>query len=168
LGSVLLILLQGDFIRGWGPGLFEINLVTLVTAWLLLVYGDLGAVSFALGQGLLIDIFSAAPLGLYSGLGVVMYLCIKVGSRFFDLNSIRGEVMIVSISILIKYILLYTFLDLLSYEIILSRSFIASSIFLSLLSGTAAPFLFIILNRIHMRLIEMGISKTDNLEIHES
>ena len=128
------------------PGLFDVDIVTILIAYLLVHYRDMGATVFAFGQGLLIDILSAAPLGLFAALYFIIFLSIKFGSRFFDLLSIRGQIIIIILAVLLREFVFVIVLNLFSFEIIVSPSLIFTFVSSAVCSGLAAPLLFYLFN----------------------
>ena len=59
LAGALLTLLKGIWTNPWGVDFFDLDFLTILTAYLFLSSGQLAAGSFALGQGIFIDLFSA-------------------------------------------------------------------------------------------------------------
>jgi rod shape-determining protein MreD len=107
----------------------------------------MGAGIFAFGQGLLIDIFSSGLLGLFALLYVIIFLGMKLGSSSFNLTSVRGQIFIISLAVLLKEILFVTFLHLFDLKISLSYPILLAIMSSALCSGLIAPFLFQFFNR---------------------
>ena len=132
------------------------DLVVVIIVYLLVCYGETGAGIFAFGQGLLIDIFSGGVLGLFTLIYLIIFLGVKLGSRPLNLLSVGGQIIIISLAILLKEGLVISFLHLFSLEIIFSFSdflmFVSSAIF----SGLIAPFLFYFFNQINRFIIEIS------------
>ena len=124
----------------------DVDLVVIITAYLLVFYGETGAGIFAFGQGLFIDIVSTGLLGLHTLLYLTVFLSINLGSRLFDLNSKRGLITLVVLAILLKEVLFAALLDLFSLEIIFSSSWFLSFATSALLTGLIAPFVFYAFN----------------------
>lgn len=133
------------------PLFFDIDLVIVITASLLMRSGSAGAAIFAFGQGMLIDLFSAGFLGLFALLYVISYLCLELGARFFDLRSVQGQFILVGLVVLIKELVLVGLLDAFAFEVVLSASlffwFGVSAVF----TGLIAPFIFSILRAVQIR-----------------
>jgi rod shape-determining protein MreD len=133
------------------PLFFDIDLVVVITAFLLMGSGSAGAAIFAFGQGMLIDILSAGFLGLFALLYVISFLCLELGARFFDLRSVQGQFLLVGLVVLIKELVLVGLLDVFAFEVVLSASlffwFGASAFF----TGLIAPFIFVILRAVQVR-----------------
>ena len=66
LVGILLTLLKGIWTNPWGVDFFDLDFLTILTAYLFLSSGQLAAGSFALGQGILIDLFSTGLQGSFS------------------------------------------------------------------------------------------------------
>ena len=87
LVGVLLTLLKGIWTNPWGVDLFDLDFLTILTAYLFLSSGHLAAGSFALGQGILIDLFSTGLQGLFPAL----YLGVFGESPLLPGFSISGK-----------------------------------------------------------------------------
>lgn len=133
------------------PLFFDVDLVIVITASLLISSGSAGAAIFAFGQGMLIDLLSAGFLGLFALLYVISFLCLELGARFFDLRSVQGQFLLVGLVVFIKELVLVGLLDVFAFEVALSPSlcfwFGASAFF----TGLIAPLIFSILRRVETR-----------------
>ncbi len=133
------------------PVFFDIDLVIVITASLLIRSGGPGAAIFAFGQGMLIDLLSAGFLGLFALLYVISFLCLELGARFFDLASVQGQFLLVGLVVLVKEFVLVGLLDAFAFEVVLSPSlffwFGASAFF----TGLIAPFISSILKAVDLR-----------------
>jgi len=129
--------------------IFNVDLVAIIIAYLLVFYGQTGAGIFAFGQGLLIDTFSVGLPGLFTFLYLIIFLGINIGSRLLDLGSAMGQIIIISLAVLLKEVLFVVFIDLLSLETTVTPYvFLAFSIS-ALFSGLITPFLFAFFNQIN-------------------
>lgn len=142
------LLSKGEMISQGPIRFFALDLVTVMVAYLLIYYGTAGAVVFAIGQGFLIDTFSSGLLGLFTLLYLITFLSIKLGSIFFDLYSLRGQIFLISIAVFLKEIFLIAFLKAFAMEIFISLTDLFSFITSALFSGLIAPILFFIFNQI--------------------
>jgi len=151
LFSLLYILLKGSVVNDLAPLFFDIDLVIVITASLLVRSGSAGAAIFAFGQGMFIDLLSAGFLGFFALLYVVSFLCLELGSRFFDLRSVQGQFILVGLVVFIKELVLVGLLDAFAFEVVLSASlffwFGASAFF----TGLIAPLISSILKMIEIR-----------------
>lgn len=133
------------------PLFFDIDLVIVITASLLIRSGSAGAAIFAFGQGMLIDLLSAGFLGLFALLYVISFLCLELGARFFDLASVQGQFLLVGLVVFIKELVLVGLLDAFAFEVVLSASlffwFGASAFF----TGLIAPLISSILKTVEIR-----------------
>jgi len=134
---------------------FDVDLVIIFIAFLFAFYGDIGAGIFALGQGLLIDIFSAGLLGLFTFLYLIIFIVIRLGSRFFNLRTPKGIIIIISVAVIIKKILFVTLLYLFSLESIFPFSFFVASVSSAICSGLISPFLFYLFKNMDLVLIRI-------------
>lgn len=125
---------------------FDVDLVTIVIAYLMTSYGKTWVGIFALCQGFLIDIISASILGLFTLLYLIAFWCINLGSYFFDLNAMRGQIILVSLAVLLKETLLIALLKSFSLEINIAPSTVISFGLSALVTGLIAPVLFYIFN----------------------
>jgi hypothetical protein len=102
---MLFILFKGSLMNQIGFDSLDIDLVSILIGCLLATNGNIGAAVFAMGQGVLIDIFSAGWPGLSSLLYMIVLFSIQLGSKFFDLHSSRGLLILVFLSVCIKGLL---------------------------------------------------------------
>jgi rod shape-determining protein MreD len=134
------------------PVFFDMDLVIVITASLLIRSGSAGAAIFAFGQGMLIDLLSAGFLGFFALLYVISFLCLELGARFFDLASVQGQFLLVGLVVLVKEFVLVGLLDAFGFEVVLSASlffwFGASAFF----TGLIAPLLSSILKAVEIRI----------------
>ena len=149
--SLVYILLKGSVVNDLAPLFFDIDLVIVITASLLMRSGSAGAAVFAFGQGMLIDLLSAGFLGLFALLYVISFLCLELGARFFDLASVQGQFILVGLVVFIKELVLVGLLDVFAFEVVLSASlffwFAASAFF----TGLIAPLISSILKTVQIR-----------------
>jgi len=149
--SLIYILLKGSVVNEIAPVFFDIDLVVVITAFLLMRSGTVGAAVFAFGQGMLIDLLSAGFLGLFALLYVLSYLCLELGARFFDLRSVQGEFILVGLVVYFRELVLVGLLDAFAFEVVPSASlffwFGASAFF----TGLIAPLIFSILSYVQIR-----------------
>ena len=125
------------------------DLVAIIIAYLLIIYGQTGAGIFAFGQGLLIDTFSVGLPGLFTFLYLIIFLGINIGSRLLDLSSVMGQIIIISLVVLLKEVLFVVFLDLFSLETTVTAYVFLAFAISALCSGLIAPFLFTFFNQIN-------------------
>lgn len=73
-----------------GLNLADLDLLTIIIAYLFLFYGQTATVIFAFGQGILIDLFSGGLHGLFTFLYLCVFGGVYLGSQFFNLQHPRG------------------------------------------------------------------------------
>lgn len=127
---------------------FEIDFITIIIVYLLIHYGMTGAGLLALSQGILIDIFSAGLLGLFTFLYLMVFLGINFGLRFFDMNSPRSIMILASLGVVFKGVLFLVLLDLFSIEFTVTSNGLLMLAASALGTGLLAPVLFYVLNHI--------------------
>jgi rod shape-determining protein MreD len=131
-----------------GSGLFDLDLLTIITAYLFLSYGHTAAGTFAFGQGFLIDLFSGGLHGLFSLICVGVFVAIFLGCRFFDLQTPKGQVILVSLAVIFKKILFLLVLVLFSPKVTLPGPFLWISLASAMITGFTATIIFYLFNRL--------------------
>jgi hypothetical protein len=117
LGSTLFILTKGALMNRIGLETLDIDLVAILIACLLATRGKAAAVVFAMGQGILTDIFSAGWPGLFWFLYMAVFFSMNLGGRFFDPQSMRGCFLLVSSAVFLKDLLFIGMLHTFSLQI---------------------------------------------------
>ena len=153
---LLFILVKGGLRTLIMPGYFDVDLVVITAAYLVTWHAGSWAGAFALAMGLLIDVLSAAPLGLFSVIYLVLFLGIRLGAALVDLHSVKGQVIVVSLAVLIKKLLFMAFLRMLTMEVTVSGSVLFAFFCSAVFTALAAPVFFFffdalgrVLERIH-------------------
>ncbi len=141
-------LLKGIWTNPRGVDFFDLDFLTILIAYLYLSSGQLAAGSFALGEGIVIDLFSTGLQGLFPALYLGVFLGITIASRFFNLREARGQAIIVAIAILFKQFLMVLLVGLFSHTLIASSYFFKVSAISIFGSGIIAPLAFMLLNRL--------------------
>ncbi len=139
-----------------GSDLFDLDLLTIITAYLFLVYGQTGAGIFAFGQGLFIDLFSGGLHGLFTFLYLCIFGGIYLGSRFFNLQDPKGQVVLIFLAILLEKIMFFVLLTVFSQEITFSISFLWISGASAIGTALVAPLFFYLFNRLRAIAFENG------------
>jgi hypothetical protein len=117
LASTLFILTKGSLMNRIGLETLDIDLVAILIACLLGTRGKAAAIVFAMGQGILTDIFSAGWPGLFWFLYMTVFFCMNLGGRFFDPHSVRGLFLLVSTAVFLKDLLFMGMLHTFSLQI---------------------------------------------------
>ena len=149
VGGGIATLLTGIWSDPWGLDFFDLDFLSILTAYLFMAFGQMGAGVFALGQGFLIDVFSGGLHGLFSAACISVFFVILVGSRFFNLLNPKGQIIIVSVSVLLKNAMLLVLLRIFSQDVFYSKTFLLESLFSIGITGLSAPLFFQLLN--HLR-----------------
>ncbi len=137
-------------------GYFDVDLVAATLAFLVAWFGDAWAGPFALGTGILLDVLSASPLGLFSVIHLLVFLGIRMGEALFDLHSARGQMMVVAMAVLLKKLLFLGFLGPFSLEAELGLQVMLAFGSSAVFTGLAAPPMFFLLESISGRLVRAG------------
>ncbi len=156
MGGIFFILIRGQWADLLGPELFELDLLTILIAYLFCFYGDVGAGLFAVGQGLLIDLFSGGFHGLFSSLYLSVLAAIYFGSLFFDLQTPRGQILLVSLGVVVKKILFFMLIKTFITGAWFSESFLWISAASVLCTGLPAPLFFRLFDYLRTTTTEHG------------
>jgi len=148
VGGGVATLLTGIWNNPWGFDFFDLDFLTILTAYLFVAFGQVGAGIFALGQGFLVDVFSGGLHGLFSAAYLCVFFVILVGSRLFNLLNPKGQIIIVSLAVLLKNAMLLILLRIFSQDIVYSKRLVLVSLASIIVSGLAAPLLFQLFNRL--------------------
>ena len=85
---------------------------------------------------------------------------VLIGSRFLDLASLTGAVILISLTVLVKDLFLMILLTAFSFELNPTVADLVAVVMAALLSGLASPIIHVILNRIsHLLTKELGRKK---------
>jgi hypothetical protein len=152
--SLLYVLLKGSILKRMAPEFFDLDFGTVIIGFVLISYGGTWAGLFALGQGILVDLFSVGPVGLFSFLYLVAFLSMLGGCRLFDLQSPKGQVILIFTAVCLKGVLLFLLLLAFSFEV---RSYPTVLILFgasALLTGILSPLFFQFLYFLRRLLLE--------------
>jgi rod shape-determining protein MreD len=125
-----------------GSNLVDLDLLTIIIAYLFLFYGKTATATFAFGQGILMDLFSGGLHGLFTLLYLGVYGGILLGYRFFDLQGPKGQMIIISLAVLLRELLFFIMLTVFYQDIVFSKNFLVVSGVLAIVTGLTAPILF--------------------------
>ncbi|MFO7987426.1 MAG: hypothetical protein R6U38_16320 [Desulfatiglandaceae bacterium] len=138
----LFTVLKGVWIGSGAAQFLDVNFLVILSAYLFLVYGSTASCGFAVGQGVLIDIFSGGLNGLFTAVYFGVFVAIYVTSMFFNLQDVRSRIIIVSFSVFIKNIFIILMLMLFSQHVIFSTAYLLVSGISVVISGLIAPLVF--------------------------
>ena len=127
-------------IVGWN--LTDLDLLTIIIAYLFLFYGQTATVIFAFGQGILIDLLSGGLHGLFTFLYLCVFGGVYLGSQFFNLQHPRGQMIIVALAVLLKKVMFFMMLTVFYHRLAFSKDFLLVSGFLVVGTGLISPILF--------------------------
>jgi hypothetical protein len=141
--------LTGIWRDPWGLDFFDLDFLVILTAYLFLAFGQISAGVFALGQGFLIDVFSGGLHGLFTAAYLSVFFVLLLGSRFFNLLNPKGQIIIVSLSVLLKNAVLLILFHIFSQDVVYSQALLLISFFSICVTGLTAPLFFQLFN--HLR-----------------
>lgn len=136
------MLFKGSLIAGMGSYFLDIDLITMMIGYLLVHSGRAGACVYAFFLGMLVDLFAAGVPGLFTFLYVTVFLVIELGSRFFDLQTIKGPMILVFLGALARQLCLVGMLEVLAYQVHFSSSLFLGFVVSAGVTGLIAPFVF--------------------------
>jgi rod shape-determining protein MreD len=142
----LFSLIKGKCMNILGSDLLDMDLLIIMMSYLFLYYGTIATVTFAFGQGLLVDVFSGGLHGLFTTLYLVLFAWIYLGFRIFNPRDPKGQAIIASMGILLKKVLFLAIMTVFSLELYVSIHFLWISGISIVVTGLMAPFLFYIFN----------------------
>jgi rod shape-determining protein MreD len=125
-----------------GSGFLDLDLLTIMIAYLFLYYGQTAVAIFAFGQGMIFDLYSGGLQGLFTFLYLIVYGGIYLGYRFFDLHRPKGQVIIVALAVLFKRLMFFIMLAVFSRGTGFSKEYLWTSMILAIGTGLIAPILF--------------------------
>ena len=157
----LFTLFKGNWINFIGSDYFDFDLLTILISYLFMFYGNLAVGVFAFGQGFLIDLFSGGLHGLFACLYLCVFVSILLCLRFLDLRGVIGQVIIITLAVLLKKILFLVVLTVFAFEIYFEKTFIWISAASALITGLVAPFVFSLFDAI------LGVSRDAEGDIFE-
>ena len=120
----------------------DFDLLTIAIAYLLVKYGKGASSVYAFGQGFFMDVISGGPQGLSALLYLVVFLCLHFGSRFFELQHPKGQILLVALVIGLKEILLMGMLELFLPRLVLMNSFPVMTLGSMVVTALSAPLVF--------------------------
>ncbi|MBN2032289.1 MAG: hypothetical protein JW836_03355 [Deltaproteobacteria bacterium] len=116
--------------------------------YLLIQSGRLGSCIFAFVLGMLVDLFAAGVPGLFALIYLLVFLSIELGSRLFDLQTIKGPMILVFLGALVRQFCLVGLLDIFAYRVHFSANLFLGFAVSAAATGAIAPFVFFLFDRI--------------------
>jgi cell shape-determining protein MreD len=143
LVGILYVLLKGKWMDGLlRPQGLGLDVCTIIIAFLFSEISRKWAVAFSLSLGILTDIYSGGLRGLFAALYLAVYGTIHLGSRFLDLNGVKGQMVIVAAAVFIKYCLFFLILKSFPRDLFVAPTALWMVGLSSVANGLAAPFVF--------------------------
>ncbi|MEJ2723492.1 MAG: hypothetical protein P8175_02370 [Deltaproteobacteria bacterium] len=140
--SLLYVLVKGNWMNFIMPGSLDVDLVIVAMAYILIRHGTTGAAIFVFVQGLVVDLFSAGVLGLFTFLYLVAFLTVLFGSRFFDIFSRKGQVILIAAAVFLKHVLFVAFLQVFPMVIAISSPSFLYFALSAIATGLVTPLFF--------------------------
>ena len=141
-----------------GLNLTDLDLLTIIIAYLFLFYGQTATVIFAFGQGILIDLFSGGLHGLFTFLYLCVFGGVYLGSQFFNLQHPRGQMIIVALAVLLKKVMFFLMLTVFYHRLVFSTDFLWVSGLLVMGTGLISPILFYLFDCLRVDSLEDTLS----------
>ena len=141
-----------------GLNLSDLDLITIIIAYLFLFYGHTATVIFAFGQGILIDLFSGGLHGLFTFLYLCVFGGVYLGSQFFNLQHPRGQMIIVALAVLLKKAMFFMMITVFYHRPAFSKDFLWVSGFLVMGTGLISPILFYLFDCLRANSLEDTLS----------
>ena len=139
-----------------GSYFLDIDLVTVMIAYLLIHSGRTGACVYAFFLGMLVDLFAAGVRGLFTLLYMVVFLTVELGSRFFDLQTIKGPMILVFLGALVRQLCLVGLLYIFAYQVHFSSTLFLGFAVSAVVTGLIAPFVFSLFDWIKTAWMDQG------------
>jgi rod shape-determining protein MreD len=155
--GVCFTLIRGAWSNALGLGLFDFDLLTIITVYLFLFCGQTFSGIFALGQGLLMDLFSGGPNGLFAALYMAVFGAIYLGYRLFNLQGAKGQMLLITSVVLLKEALFFAGLSVFSVDAVFSESYLWISAISAMATGVMGPMLFQLFDG--LRAISPGLAR---------
>jgi rod shape-determining protein MreD len=115
--------------------------------YIFVFYGETGAGIYAFFMGLVIDVFSGGITGLFTLLYLMIFIGLKLGSRPFHLFSPGGQIIVISLAVILKEILIIIFFRLFSLESIFSLQILLKLTLSSIFTGLIGSIVIFLLNQ---------------------
>ena len=151
--GVIFALMRGRFTNFLGSEIYAPDLIAALAAYLFLIYGRTGACIFAVSQGLVMDLFSGGVQGLFVFIYLGVFGAIWLGSGFFDLQSSKGQILILFFAMIVKSIFFFVVVGTV-FQKSVSGAFLLSLGFLTLITALVTPIIFYIFNMLRSLLFD--------------
>lgn len=152
--GLVFTLVKGKLVGLTGSEVFVPDLLTIAAAYLFLSFSPTVSCVFALSQGFFIDLYSGGMHGLFTLLYLSVFCTVWLGSRFFDLQTSKGQVFIVLLAMLSKTIFFVLMVVAVSQSIFFPKAFLWVLSVLVLVTGLLSPIVFFMLERLKNRIFE--------------
>ena len=135
------------------------DLIIVFMLYIFVFFGEMSAGIYAFFMGLVIDVFSGGIAGLFTLLYLLIFVGFKLGSRPFDLLSPGGQIIIISLVVILKEILILVFIRLFALESFFSFSIFLETILSAMFTGLIAPIIFFLINQLDCLFFKEPLSK---------
>ncbi|MFC1840777.1 rod shape-determining protein MreD [Thermodesulfobacteriota bacterium] len=146
--SILFILAKGSLMNQAIHKGINIDLVIIITVYLLASQSVASAGIFIFCMGFLIDVLSGGVLGFFTLLYLLVYIAARMLSHPIDLLSPGGRVTIVFIAVIFKELLMVALLTLFSFDSAFDIKDLLGFILSALVTCLLSPVVFYFFRRI--------------------
>ena len=94
--------MKGRIMHGLGVNFLDLDLLIIVVFYLLMRNGRTLSSGYAFVQGLFVDVLSGGTRGFFTLIYVAVFFGLQLGSRFFDPESTKGQMILVALALLLK------------------------------------------------------------------
>jgi rod shape-determining protein MreD len=101
IAGVIFSLVRGNFVGDPAGNAFIPDFPALLTVFLVISSGPRTAAVFAFSQGLVVDLYSAGLMGLFTGFYLVIFCVALLSCGFFDIHHAKGQFIITSLAVAI-------------------------------------------------------------------
>jgi len=129
-------------------GLRFLDIILVFMVYLYLSYGENTASVFAFFQGLFLNIYSGTIHGIFPFLYLLVLLFILIISNLVDIHTKLGNILCVSLALLVKYILLFLIMYLILRHEPISPSFLKELLIRFLITASLSSAIFSLLNKL--------------------
>ncbi|MBW2348446.1 MAG: hypothetical protein JRF59_11475 [Deltaproteobacteria bacterium] len=140
-------LFKGAWMPSLGAGEMEVDLLTVIIAFIHAFRGPGPAGLFAFCQGAFVDTFSGGAPGVFTSLYLLVFAAILVGCRFLDLQAVKGQILIALLAVILRKGLFLVMIPLFSAEAMVPLSAWAAALVSAGVTGLACPVFFAFFQR---------------------
>lgn len=146
--GLIYTLLRGELGSSVGSFFFRLDLLTVLVAYVFLVFGSTTAGAFALSQGVCMDLFSQGRPGLFALVYLSAVAVIALCRRIFELENARGQFIICAAAECFVHAVRTVMVTILSpLHAPGAQSLLNSALISATITGLAGPLCFLLFER---------------------